>query len=229
MPRDKYKKTDIAGGAGLAAGVALRPAKVEMPGVDPGSARRIKEMGKWSGKANISDLAAARTFEGGRFSNEQKTSNLAHKIKAKGFRSDRPVTVHQYRDGSIRVGNGHHRIRAAAMAGQKTVPIKIKQSRGKTATIRAPWAFKSRFQARVGMERGKPLPRGIPMAEKSLPKLHAAGNLLRNSGEIMHGPGAAIIPAAVGATLRAGPRVRSKLKKSYTVSAFGVDHGSWNG
>lgn len=224
MP-NKHKKTDIAGGASAAAGVALRPTTVAVPGMNPETTRRIKEQGKWAGSAKVSDLAQARTFEGGRFSNEQKTTNLAHKIKSSGFRPNRPVTVHQYRDGSVRVGDGHHRLRAASMAGKDKVPIKIKQSRSKTASIKVPWAFRHKFQARVGMERGKEMPKSIPGPAKKIPKLHSVANVFRRSGEFAHGPAAAIVPVAAGATLVAGPRIRNQLKKNSTVSAFGVDHG----
>lgn len=176
-----------AGGAAL-----LRPVNSIRP-----SASRSYAASRIAGEhARVSDLARIATTSGRRHADQDGTDRLAHAIKTQGYDHSQPVKVLRYRDGSMVLGDGHHRVRAAQGTGMKRVPIEIKDKRGKTARISEPWLLRGR-KAKAGL--GKP---GNPTRGATVRPAgrlaHAAGESLAAVKDFATGRSAWTAPLAAG-------------------------------
>jgi hypothetical protein len=205
--KDSRRADQVAAGAG-AATVAMAPTRVKLR--EP---ERKASSARVSGStAKVSDLTALRTFEGRRAGNEAHTEQIARSMKAKGYDKSKPITLYRSKDGTMTMGDGHHRHRAAARAGIDEVPIQIKDRRRGTSQVHAP--FMLRRQVKRQIRADKAMMAGSKVGQ-GRGKSTAATRMLSSSKDFAHGRHAYMAPLAVatGASLNAAER---QVEKSAT-------------
>lgn len=157
--RGKY----LAAGAG---GVAFAPTRMDL-GNDPDIGARLSRQAA-GGSASVADLrSGAAVGDGLRVGNRAHTARLALKIKREGFDSSNPLRLLRYKDGSVKINEGHHRLRAAEMLGHRSVPVHVSDVDSSKPRTWVPLAMRGVHRKRLADAR-KPEPQ-LPSADlKSL-------------------------------------------------------------
>lgn len=202
--KDSRRADQVAAGAG-AATVAMAPTRVKLREPErKASSARVK-----GSSAKVSDLTALRTFEGRRAGNEAHTERITRSMKSKGFDQSKPITLYRSKDGTMTMGDGHHRQRAAVRAGVDEVPIKIVDRKRRTSQVHAPFLLRRQVKRQIRAD--KAMMAGTKVGE-GRGKSTAATRMLASGKDFAHGRHAYVAPLAVatGASLYAADRQVTK-------------------
>ena len=195
---DERRKDDkhgaFAAGAGLGAAViAGVPLPMRLP-VNREASRGIAGRldGADSGRVSVRDVRGVATGEGTRWAasrnQDRLAASMADRREAGRPAQDpgRPVRLRRAPDGSMRVIDGHHRIKALMDLGEKDVDVKVEHSRRPHRTW-VPLAQRAKYLRDVGNAREFTGQRDLgeirANAARPIPRAARVGNRVRSRAE----------------------------------------------
>ena len=192
--RKDGKSGAFAAGAGLGAAViAGVPLPMRLP-VNREASRGIAGRldGADSGRVSVRDVRGVATGEGTRWAasrnQDRLAASMADRREAGRPAQDpgRPVRLRRAPDGSMRVIDGHHRIKALMDLGEKDVDVKVEHSRRPHRTW-VPLAQRAKYLRDVGNAREFTGQRDLreirANAARPIPRAARVGNRVRSRAE----------------------------------------------
>jgi hypothetical protein len=240
------KRGAFAAGAGLgAAAIAGIPLPMRLP-VNREASRGIAGRldGADSGRASVRDVRGVATGEGTRWAasinQDRLAASMADRREAGKPAQDpgRPVRLRRAPDGSMRVIDGHHRIKALMDLGEKDVDVRVEHS-GRSHRTWVPLAQRAKYLRDVSRAREFTGQRDLgeirANAARPIPRAARVGNRLRSRAErgalaLRRPAGVAGLAAAAG--VATGGVVahrmanRKKVEKSFTYDSKGRPNGA---
>jgi hypothetical protein len=243
--RKDDKRGAFAAGAGLgAAAIAGVPLPMRLPinrEASRGIAGRLD--GADSGRASVRDVRGVATGEGTRWAASRNQDRLAASMAARREAGSpaqdpgRPVRLRRAPDGSMRVIDGHHRIKALMDLGEKDVDVRVEHS-GRPHRTWVPLAQRAKYLRDVGSAREFTGQRDLgeirANAARPIPRAARVGNRVRSRVErgalaLRRPAGVAGLAAAAGLAtggVVAHRMTNRRVEKSFTYDSKGRPNGA---
>lgn len=189
--KDSAKTLQRDAAVATGTGILLAPRKYAVPYSDVHS--------KISGStARTEDLASISGGSGRRFYDQRHVDNIAAKMKESGFDPSKPIQIEQAKDGTKKIADGNHRLRAAQQAGIKDIPMRIVNNNKRTTTTTSNLLTHSLKLRRLEKARRPILQQ--ENAYKAIPSWAKKLNSLKSSSEFKNGKyiGGATAATALG-------------------------------